>query len=200
MIFEKTPAGNVDVLASIKAEARKDTFVSTKPKSLRNYVICMLPRTGSTMLCSILEKTQVLGYPDEYMNPRGVVQLYARQYLPTNVREYFDILRRERSTANGIFGLKVAFDDFKPIMDAALIRELLSPIRFVYLEREDLILQAVSAVVAQQSGIWHRDAAGAPYRSTPIAEPAFDEPAIIAKLDEYTRMRANWERFFALYS
>jgi LPS sulfotransferase NodH len=200
MILQNHPSGISELLASIKAEAGRDAFVSTKPISRRNYVICMLPRTGSTMLCSVLEKTGHLGYPDEYLNPRGVLQFHANTYCPSDILEYFDVLRRERSTPNGIFGLKVTFDDFRPIIDSFLIRQLLSPVQFIYLEREDLVLQAVSAVVAQQSGIWHRDAAGAPYQSMAIAEPTFDEPAIIAKLDEYAQMRAGWERFFAIHS
>jgi LPS sulfotransferase NodH len=199
MIFEQTPSGKRDVIAFIKQEADGRTFTSEKPKSTINYVICMMPRTGSTMFCSLLEKTNLLGYPDEYLNPRGVVQMYAQQYVPGSLAEYADTLRRERATPNGVFGMKVTFDDWKPIADAQLVKELFGPIKFIYLDREDLILQAVSAVIAQQTGVWHRDAAGAPYRSQFTGEPSFDEAAIIAKIDEHTRMRANWERYFSIH-
>ena len=188
------------IIASIKAEAGSNGFVSDRTKSRINYVICMLPRSGSSMFCSILEATGFLGYPDEYLNPRGAVQMYAARYISGSLREYFDILRRERSTSNGVFGLKITIDDLKPIIDASMIKELLSPVQFIFLERQDLVLQAVSVVIAKQTGIWHRDASGAPLRSQTIGEAKFDESAIIANLDELTRMRANWERFFSLHS
>lgn len=190
----------LDVLAMIGAESGGHPFGSVKPISLRNYVICMLPRTGSTMLCSVLERTALLGYPDEYLNPRGVVQLYAHRYLPRSLQDYIDILRRERSTANGVFGLKASFDDFRPVIDAGLVNELFGPARFIYLDRKDLALQAVSAFVAQQSGIWHRDATGVPFRSHPTAEPSFDEEAILSNIDSFARARAAWEEFFVSHS
>ncbi len=188
------------IITSIRAETGKNAFASDRPKSRINYVICMLPRSGSSMFCSILEKTGLLGYPDEYLNPRGVIQMYAGKYSPGTFREYFDLLRRERSTSNGVFGMKVTIDDFKPLIDSSMIKELMSPVQFIFLERQDLVLQAVSSVNAKQTGIWHRDASGAPYRSIATGEARFDEQAIIAEINQLTQMRTNWERFFAIHS
>jgi LPS sulfotransferase NodH len=200
MIMDKGLQSLDGIIASIKAKSGKDAFASNRPKSRINYVICMLPRSGSSMFCSILEKTGLLGYPDEYLNPRGVIQMYAAKYSPSTFRDYFDVLRRERSTSNGVFGMKVIIDDLKPVIDSSMIKELMGPVQFIFLERQDLVLQAVSSVNAKQTGIWHRDASGAPYRSVATGDARFDEQAIIAEIDQLTQMRTNWERFFLIHS
>ena len=194
-----TVDGNrVDVFETI--QQKRTQVESTRPAAQRTIAICMLPRTGSTMLCSILEQTGSFGFPDEYLNPRGVVQMYAERYGTTGFDAYWQTLRRERATDNGTFSLKATYPDLLPLIQAQAVGRLLGPTTFIYLTRRDLLSQAVSAYKAQVSGLWHRDKAGRPYRSQVSTPATFDEAAILKKLDEFLAMQLAWERYFALRS
>jgi LPS sulfotransferase NodH len=146
--------------------------------------------------------TGVLGEPDEYFNPRGPLPLWLRRYPAVNLTDYIQILRRERSTSNGVFSLKATFADIAPTLESGLTRELLGETHFVYLTRWDVIAQAISSYVAEESGVWHRQPSGDLYRSSGEGnqDPPFDEARILLKLEELVQMQQRWERTFALYS
>lgn len=173
--------------------------VLKKPKSTNNYIICATERSGSTMLCSLLAQTGVLGHPDEYLNQRGGIGFYLKKYPSKNISEYFDQLRRDKASPNGVFGLKTAYVDFEPLVDKALCAELLAPLRFIYLYRKDLLLQAISGALARKTRIWHarneNDSVEASAR-----EVEFSERAILKTLELIIKERQLWERFFALHS
>jgi LPS sulfotransferase NodH len=162
----------------------------------------VLPRTGSTALCSLLESTRVLGHPLEYLNPTALPRI-ATRFAARDVAEYLDVLRRERATRNGVFGLKASYPHLAPLAKPGVISSLLGDVRFVYLIREDMVAQAISACIAQRSGVWHRDQDGKPFRSGPDVEDGDVEVRprmVVKKLDQLAEMQAEWERFFSLYS
>lgn len=179
------------------------TYTSAKPLSSTSYLIAMLPRTGSTALCSLLAQTDQLGYPDEYLNPRGPMQHWLKRYPSTDLVEYFDIIRRERASTNGVFGIKATYDDFRPIVEVGAVRAVLGDIGVIYLTRDDLIAQAISEYIAEESGVWHRDTAGNAVQSQVVSGPEevqYDESRLLDILDRFISMQMQWERFFALYS
>jgi trehalose 2-sulfotransferase len=199
-IQEETDDGRRDLFEGARQWLGNRRFSSSRPLAQNCYVLAMLPRTGSTALCSLLSETGVLGYPDEYFNPRATMQLWARLLASRNLTEYASALRRERATPNGVFGIKATFDDLRPVLEPEIMRQLLGDLKFVFLTRDDLAAQAVSAFLAEETGIWHRDQQGLPWYSVPREEHAsieFDEDRILAILDHFVRMGQAWERFFA---
>lgn len=50
------------------------------------YVICATPRTGSTLLCGLLESSGVAGHPASYFNRRGLHD-YATSWQPARPRD-----------------------------------------------------------------------------------------------------------------
>lgn len=50
----------------------------------RSYLVCATPRSGSTLLCDLLERTGVAGHPGEYF------EALRHSGLPRRPREYFD--------------------------------------------------------------------------------------------------------------
>jgi LPS sulfotransferase NodH len=176
---------------------------SPKPKAARDapatrsLVIAMTPRSGSTMFCSLLEKTGALGLPDEYLNPVGPMQLHGRKLQRYDFDSYWDALLRKKRTANGIFSLKADFNHLRPLLERGPLEEFLPDAHFVYLERSDIVAQAVSLQRAASSGLWHLDRDRRPLRSVPHAEPVYDRAAIGAYLAEVTAMREQWREFFA---
>jgi trehalose 2-sulfotransferase len=187
-----------EVFRELRAKAGSMPARSDRPLSSRTLLIAMLPRTGSTALCSLLEATGVLGIPREYLNPRGPLKPWARRLAASDLGEYLEALRREQSTANGVFALKTLYEDLEPLLDRAPVAELLGTATFVYLTRDDLVAQAISNYIAESSGVWHRDPAGELFRSRGGGDPdpPYDETKLLAEHDTLVRRQADWERFF----
>jgi LPS sulfotransferase NodH len=187
------------VFRELRGEARAVPPPADRPLSSRTLLIAMLPRTGSTALCSLLEATGVLGMPREYLNPRGPLRPWARRLGARDLEEYLDALRRRQATPNGVFSLKVLYPDLKPLLARGEITEALGPVKFAYLTRDDLVAQAISMYIAEASGVWHRDPSGALFRSRGGGDPdpPYDEVRILEARDELLRQQGDWERFFA---
>jgi LPS sulfotransferase NodH len=141
----------------------------------------------------------VLGVPREYLNPRGPLKPWARRLAASDLGEYLQALRRQQSTANGVFALKTLYHDLEPLLERAPVAELLDGATFVYLTRDDLVAQAISNYIAESSGVWHRDPAGELFRSRGGGDPdpPYDEDRILAERESLSRQQADWERFFA---
>jgi len=202
-IMANTDEGMVDIFTTVSRDNSSEKLVAQaleKPKSSKNYVICFTERSGSSMLCSILKQTNLLGMPNEYVNPRGPMQLYLKTCPATTLEEYFELLRRNQTTPNGIFGLKSCFFDFKPLIEMGGVGKLLNPVQFIYLTRRDIILQAISGYLARKSGIWHISSQAGGAENLDYSKVEYDEEQILKLIDIQIKERLEWERFFTLYS
>jgi len=191
-----------EVFRELRAKAGPAPARSDRPLSSQTLLIAMLPRTGSTALCSLLEATEVLGIPREYLNPRGPLRPWARRLSASTLPDYVEALRRERTTPNGVFSFKTLYPDLEPLLALGPLEDSLGPVAFIYVTRDDTIAQAISAYIADASGVWHRDRNGNPFRSRGGGDPnpAYDEERIRAERDEIIRMQAAWEQFFTQHS
>lgn len=172
---------------------------SDRPLASKILLIAMLPRTGSTALCSLLETTGVLGNPREYLNPYGPLRVWARRLSASSLDEYVEALQREQQTPNGVFAFKTLYRDLAPLLDRAPIAELVEAAKFVYLTREDRVAQAISEYIADRSGVWHRDSKGEVFRSRGGGDPdpPYDEAEIRERVNALIQTEADWERYFA---
>ena len=78
-----------------------------------SYILCGTPRTGSTLLCSLLHSTGVAGRPESYFRQPGV-ELWAPQFGveiteggPADYPAYVAGAVRVGSTANGVFAARI---------------------------------------------------------------------------------------------
>jgi LPS sulfotransferase NodH len=140
-----------------------------------------------------------MGFPDEYLNPRGPMQMWRDWTGSKNFTDYIDLVVREKSTDNGVFSLKTTYPDAAPIFGTGLTSKLFPAPRFIYLNRHDMIAQAISGHKARSSGVWHRKIDGSAYRSVPKQEPVYDREEILKLIDQYAREQMLWEKFFVLH-
>jgi LPS sulfotransferase NodH len=160
-----------------------------------SYLVCFEERSGSTMLCSLLGQTSVLGKPDEFFNPRGPMQMYLARSHARDMAEYYAYLHNELSTANGVFGMKTTFADLAPLLEGDAFVTLLGEPRFVYLTRADIVRQAVSSALARKRSIWHAFAGrDAPPRADDTLE--IDVPLVTGIIGRIREQRRSWEEFF----
>src|SRR3712207_137616 len=138
----------------------------------RSYVLCGTPRTGSTLLCSLLYSTGVLGRPESYFRELDEVAWAARFGLATEggrVRDYRAFVNAAHSAGasdNGVFGVRIMWGSLERVIeglgggpgesDLPILEEALGPLTFVHLRREDIAAQTVSWCRAEQTGYWQQ--------------------------------------------
>jgi LPS sulfotransferase NodH len=137
--------------------------------AVRSYVVCSTPRSGSGLLCRGLASTGVLGTPLEYLNVahRGI--LSKRWGCGSDLGAYIAALHDRRSSPEGLFGIKVHWDQLVAARAEAtggavdrftwdVPEEVLSALFpnpvFVRIIRLDLDRQAVSLWRALHSNVW----------------------------------------------
>jgi LPS sulfotransferase NodH len=156
---------------------------------LRGYAICTSPRTGSNWLCYLLSSTGQLGHPREYFNCEARRQLDDPDY-PAEPAEQFGRILTVGATPNGVYALKVFPEQHDAIAPACAWTKLLPNLKFVWLQRRDILGQALSAARVIQTG---------QYRSTvsATAQPNYDANLIRGRLIAAVKDQARWSLFFA---
>ena len=180
----------------------------------RSYFVCATERSGSTLLCELLAGTGVAGCPEEYF------ETLAATGRPRQPREYFDgvddpsildllppllapvpqlawadrvadALRRG-TTPNGVFGSKMMWahlGDFLAHSDDP--EEILGPLHWVLVVRDDKLGQAISLWRAIQTSQWRAEDPGEEH------EPVFHAGAIAHLKERLDRHERNWREWFA---
>ena len=148
----------------------------------------MTPRSGSTWLSLLLGATGAMGRPTEYF---AFEHAFARGSQSSTLEDYLEEVKAHSATENGVYGIKANFVQLAPLVR----RRLLLPderCRYVYLTREDLVMQGISLYRAATTGSWTGRAKGEP-------PPAFDPLLIERRVVWLIAMMAAWERLFAAY-
>lgn len=183
----------------------------------RSYMICTVPRSGSTLLCGLLAATGVAGDPDSHFHAPSLAgwltdhDLNRTDYATDRdaVRAVFDAALARGKGETDVFGLRMqrgSFDHFLTqlerlvpgrMRDGARIEAAFGPTLYVHLSRPDRLDQAISRVRAEQSGLWHRNADGSELeRLAPPQDARYDAAAIAQHMAAHEALDAAWERWF----
>lgn len=143
-------------------------------------VIFSTPRSGSTLLCDLLMKNNIC-LAHEYFQPYQYMPILAKRWQciwndELNIAEYVRSLCDKRTLANGWLGINLHgthIEIFQRLSD------YFPPCNFhyIHLVRKDLLGQAISYVIAQQTGKW-----SSYYPS--VNEPKYDFDAINRRLKD----------------
>ena len=190
---------------------------STKPygacvahPAIDSWLLCATPRSGSTLLCGLLESSGVAGHPASYFNRRGLHD-YATKWRVTQPiggridAAYVQAALSTGSTPNGVFGARVMAEsrpelvadlavdaDQPPANELELLVQRFGRLRFVHLRRLDVVAQAVSWAKSLQTHFWHPGE-----RVEPGAEaPHYDEELIERLIDTIEQFEADWSTWF----
>ena len=154
-----------------------------------SYVVCSVPRSGSSLLCELLCNTDTAGAPTEFFDPEQMEQFRAR-WGASSFGEYVAQLLDRKTGPNGVFGMKVHWGQLHHILDEADLATLFPALRHVYIRREDQLRQAISWVRALQTNQWASTHASRD-------EPAFDRARIDRYIERIRDEDACWEDYFA---
>jgi LPS sulfotransferase NodH len=186
----------------------------------RTIVICSHPRSGTTLLGEALHQAGGLGAPVEYFH-RGFRPYFERRWGVAALSDYVGAVHRHRTDPSGAFSVKLFWQDVEELAHeidpegqpgfgqsppgsldaeayrrlAALVADIFTNPTYVHLRRRDRVRQAVSALVAAQTGAW-RSLPGAAARPV-AAEPSYDYDrlSVLMGLGDYCH--GHWRLFFA---
>jgi len=156
------------------------------------YVVASSYRCGSTYLCSQLWETGVLGAPAAYLGRGQALRPLMRRFNVFTHADYIASLVAHRTSKNGVFGMKehfIHFEDF--IREYPALLEVLAPMTYIYISREDKVAQAVSMAKALQTQEWtSRMESG---QSAPLQ---YDRELVAKCIKEVEQQDAHWLRWF----
>ncbi|MEM9778274.1 MAG: Stf0 family sulfotransferase [Pseudomonadota bacterium] len=182
-----------------------------------SYVICTAPRSGSTLLCSLLSATGISGNPGSYFHRPSVSDWLRAHGLERDataserktLAAIFQAVIAKGTDETGVFGLRLqrhSFDFFMEQLallhpeaptDIGRLEAAFGPTLFIHLTRTDKVDQAVSYEMAEQTGLWHRAWDGSELeRLAPPQEPVYDADRIRAHVLEMTGFDRAWEAWF----
>jgi LPS sulfotransferase NodH len=186
----------------------------------RSILICSHPRSGSTLLGEAIRFAGGLGCPLEYLH-RGFRPTLAERWSAPDLDTYLAAMFQHRTEPNGVFSIKLFWQDLEEVAHerapdrfpppaarqpeamrepdyrdlGALLGGILPNPEFIHLERRDRVRQAVSAVVAAQTGLW-RSIPGVG-RQTAVGVPEYDYDRILGMIAFADYGHAHWRAFFA---
>ena len=153
-----------------------------------SYMVCSVPRCGSSLLCELLCNTQLAGAPTEFFDAQLMSEFRGR-WGSRSLEDYLRDLLERKTSPNGVFGIKVHWGQLGNALGEADPAELFPGLRYVHMRREDRLRQAVSWVRALQTNQW---ASTHELRG----EPAFDAAKIALYLERIDAEESQWHAFF----
>ena len=181
---------------------------------LDSWMLCATPRSGSTLLCGLLESSGIAGHPASYFNRRGLHDYATRWNVeqPAGARidsAYVDAALDAGRTENGVFGGRLMAESRPELLadlaadavsagrprasDLELLGDHFGRLRFVHLRRVDTVAQAVSWAKSLQTHFWHPGEAIEPGAE----DPHYDEALIEQLVTTIERFEADWNGWFA---
>lgn len=156
------------------------------------YLICTTPRTGSSLLASVLEQTDLAGLPREYFLPQLCPATYPE------IVEYARSLVQEKTT-NGYYGCKIMWAHFEKILLAGLLSgsneaEIFLHDKYIWLVRRNKLFQAISHVRARITDQWSCYVHEA--MPVPITYTEQEEQFILWKYNVFLQQEAQWRMYF----
>lgn len=182
-------------------------------EQIDSYLICATPRTGSTLLCGLLDSTGIAGHPESYFRRQGEQEWAGRWGIVNpsgGAFSYADYVRAaiaEGSTANSVFAARIMWETLDELVaklapvypdragsDVDLLNAAFGRTRFVYLQRGDVVAQAVSLLRAEQTNVWFETEQ---VRQVPRQEPCFDFDRIYERVQLIEEHNRAWRQWFA---
>lgn len=177
----------------------------------RIYVVASTPRTGSTLLCRTLWDTGLAGAPKEYLNPMqlrdwevrlgstrsalahrllrgdGLALLRHSSWDAERLDRHLARVMDRRTAANGWFGLKIHAHHHRRWFAVRDLEERVGEIRWIRIQRDDKLAQAISWERAVQTGRW------ASHQELPARRARYTREGIDRRLADIARDERWWD-------
>lgn len=170
--------------------------IRQKLNTKKQVVICFTNRCGSNWLAELLASTGMMGHADEFFNIDRIQETCAKHNL-TSFDDFIRHLPNNHSTANGIFATKLSWDQLYFLTRIEVIPRLIKQPEFIYIIREDIAAQALSLLVAEQTGQWKSNwNSGINDKVNP---DSISDADIIEGIQKIQRFQSQFEHFFSTF-
>ncbi|MEM9004283.1 MAG: Stf0 family sulfotransferase [Cyanobacteria bacterium P01_F01_bin.86] len=133
----------------------------------KSCIVCSTGRSGSNLLCKTLAETNILGYAREYFH-EDTLEKYIDGNHNSELYDYITQVYEQGTSPNHCFNVKLhwhqyraliklsrkVFDDLQGKTDFEVLGSLFPNPYYIYIRRSDVLRQAISTVIAYQSGVW----------------------------------------------
>ena len=174
-------------------------------KPVISYIIASVQRSGTHLLCSILESTGRVGTPGEhFLSKPG--ETWEKRWEASSRIGYIEQVLRKNTGANGVFGtviMRSYFDrilellreipPYKALEEAQLLAAVFFQPKYIWMRRRNHVEQAVSWAIACQTGVWTQKSEE---KSQPNATPKFDFKVIDEWCNRIEAHNKGWESYF----
>jgi LPS sulfotransferase NodH len=170
VVTGRSPLGNLATQGSRRYPLGSMSTPLHNQHIQKSIIICSTGRSGSTLLCRSLEELNTCGKPEEYFH-HNVIKALDLKSSSEKFLAHCNQVFAEGTTENGIFGIKMhwwqMFEFLKlarqlPEFAAATPLEILGAFfpnpKFIYIWRRNRTAQAVSTIIALQTGQWEERA------------------------------------------
>jgi trehalose 2-sulfotransferase len=127
-----------------------------------DIILCATQRCGSTLVVEDMRNSAVLGMPEEYFIP------WTKRQTKTSWQDAFGSICKRSQSTNGISSIKImanqlpaveeclaTFIQPKPDCSFPSVAAAFTSSKWVWLKRDNIVAQAISRVMAKQTGINH---------------------------------------------
>ncbi|SEL91956.1 LPS sulfotransferase NodH [Roseivivax marinus] len=178
-----------------------------------DIILCATQRCGSTLVIEDMRNTGVLGQPEEWFIPwdPGKTDL--------NWEEHLTSVQSRATGDNGVSAIKIMANQLDPVDrclatflkadregEFAHVATAFPQARWVWLRRNDVVSQAISRIMAQQTGINHATAKPEDahfsgnmmrgYNPNYNKNAVYQYDAILSHVTAITLENLVWQRFF----
>ena len=156
----------------------------------KRFLLASTGRTGSHLLAYHLFLTGMLGSPFEYLHPKHF-ERWRTLAGGTSSAEVLSFIEGKRTGTAGWFSLKAHWQQLHEFeCSLGNRREAMLTFDFaVHLKRRSVIRQAISMLVAQQTGSWI-------HFQRPNAKPEYSQTKIQQHIDRINHSNACWADWF----
>jgi LPS sulfotransferase NodH len=170
-------------------EIPQDTAPYDKPACIMLFT----NRSGSSLISEHMRASPYFGGFGEPLNHQFVKEQSVRRST-TSFLEYLQNVQRQH-TANGeLFGMKASVDQALMLMRSRVIPDYYNDVRWVLIERRDIVAQAISMYFAGQSKQWRSDQEG-----KAAIEPEYDFERLRLQVQMLSQRYVAMKSFCAVF-
>lgn len=167
-----------------------DPVTGWAPPQVEFLFLCFTNRCGSNYLAHLLGTTGAFNAAGEFFNAETVLEHAVPRGL-ASLQAYFSVLP-DLVPHRGRIAAKAGVDQLVMLADAGILDALGARARYLLLERQDRLAQAISRVIASQTGQWF---AAQPAQAAE-RKVRYERAAIMREMDKIAHANAAFYAFF----
>lgn len=167
-------------------------FVDSPPTAT-SYLVCSTPRCGSSLMCEALVNSGLAGAPTEFFDDRLKAR-FCKTWNIDSSDQYLAMLLEKKTGPNAVFGAKVHYNQYSVTFGVDQLPTSLPGLRFIWIQRKNVIEQAVSYARAIQTDKWSSVQPGND------REPVYQFDQISSLITRVQTEQSNWADFFRRHS